>query len=155
MITSTPTFEDYLGAVQEAYQRLLTSPLCPASEHLVIPASGAIYAFYEKGQPIYVGRTRNLRRRLQQHAHENSNHFSASFAFLIARKLAALPEVPKRTRAQVAEHLDSLFSLCRQRVSYMSVQWVDVEDPIVQSLLEVYAAVTLGTTEHFNSFRTT
>jgi hypothetical protein len=37
----------------------------------------------------------------------------------------------------------------------MSVRWVSEEEPIIQSLLEVYAAVTLQTTERFNSFRTT
>lgn len=73
----------------------------------------------------------------------------------MARKKAALPEEPKMTRGQLAERLDSLFSLCRQRVSFMHVRWVREEDPVVQSLLEVYAAVSLRTTEHYNSFRTT
>lgn len=36
----------------------------------------------------------------------------------------------------------------------MQVHWVSEEDPVIQSLLEVYAAVTLRTTEHYNSFQT-
>lgn len=155
MITPAPAFEKYLHAVHMAYGALISMPLSLASNQSIIPSNGGIYVFYEKDCPIYVGRTRNLNRRIRQHSHKNSNHFSASFAFLIARRKAALPEKTSITRAQMAKHLDSLFSLCRQRVSCMSLRWVDVEDPIVQSLLEVYAAVTLGTTEHFNSFRTT
>ena len=155
MTFPSPTFEVYLSAVHQAYQELLAAPLHPASEHPSVPLSGGIYVFYEKNQPIYVGRTRNLRRRLRQHSHRNSSHYSASFAFLMARKKAALPEEPKMTRGQLAERLDSLFSLCRQRVSFMHVRWVREEDPVVQSLLEVYAAVSLRTTEHYNSFRTT
>jgi predicted GIY-YIG superfamily endonuclease len=155
MNPSTPPFSIYLAAVHQAYQKLLTAPLHPAMEHPTIPSSGGVYVFYEKGQPFYVGRTRNLRRRLRQHSHPTATHFSASFAFLMARRLAALPAIPKLTRDQTAQQLDSLFSLCRQRVSYMSVRWVSEEEPIIQSLLEVYAAVTLQTTERFNSFRTT
>lgn len=154
MTDLTPTFEQYLGAVRQAYHELMSAPLGPASEQPDVPTTGGIYVFYEQGQPIYVGRTRNLRRRLRQHSHPGSTHYSASFAFLIARRQAALPEFPKKTRQQVAELLDSLFSLCRQRVSYMQVRWVRAEDPVIQSLLEVYAAVMLRTTEHYNSFQT-
>lgn len=155
MSTSTPTFEEYLDAVYRAYQDLLSATLHPAADHSTMPASGGVYVFYENGQSIYVGRTRNMRRRLRQHSHPNSTHYSASFAFLMARKEAALPALPKLTREQVAKELDSPFRHCRERVGLMSVRWVAVEDPIVQSLLEVYASVTLRTTEHYNSFQTT
>ena len=154
MTNLTPTFEQYLHAVHQAYSELMSAPLGPALEQPDIPTTGGIYVFYELGQPVYVGRTRNLRRRLRQHSHRGSTHYSASFAFLIARRQADLPKVPRMTRQQVAEQLDSLFSLCRQRVGCMQVRWVREEDPVIQSLLEVYAAVTLRTTEHYNSFQT-
>jgi hypothetical protein len=154
MTSLTPTFEQYLCTVHQAYQDLMSAPLGPALEQPDVPITGGIYVFYERGQPIYVGRTWNLRRRLRQHSHPGSTHYSASFAFLIARRQAALPKAPKMTRQKVAEQLDSLFSLCRQRVGCMQVRWVREEDPVIQSLLEVYAAVTLKTTEHYNSFQT-
>lgn len=155
MIPPTSSFDEYLDAVRKAYRALIAGSLYPASDHSAIPITGGIYVFYEQNCPIYVGRTRNLRRRLWQHSHPNSSHYSASFAFLMARKKAALPNEPKMTRQETANHLDSLFSLCRQRVGYMHVRWVSEDDPIIQSLLEVYAAVTLRTVDHYNSFRTT
>ena len=154
MTSLTPTFEQYMDAVRQAYQDLMSTPLGPAPEQPDVPTTGGIYVFYEQGQPVYVGRTRNLRRRLRQHSHPGSTHYSASFAFLIARRQAALPKFPRMTRQQVAEQLNSLFSLCRQRVGCMQVRWVREQDPVIQSLPEVYAAVTLRTTEHYNSFQT-
>lgn len=150
-----PSFDNYLRLVYQAYEDLLEAPLCPVTESSPIPVKGGVYVFYEGGKPIYVGRTRNLRRRLGQHHRLNSSHYSASFAFLLAREKAALPKEPKMTRAETAKQLDSLFSLCRQRVSCMQVRWVHAEDSIVQSLLEVYAALALRTTDRYNSFRTT
>ncbi|MDO7884276.1 hypothetical protein [Hymenobacter cheonanensis] len=47
-----------------------------------------------------------------------------------------------------------LFAQYRQRVGQMQVRWVEQADDVVQTLLEVYAAVTLGTVPHYNSFRT-
>ena len=154
MIGPTPTFDYYLTAVHKGYQALLIAPFWADDESVVLPATGGVYVFYEHNQAIYVGRTRNLRRRIRQHSHPNSTHFSASFAFLLARRETDLPKTSGLTRSLLAEQLAEPFKNCRVRVGAMSVRWVIEEDSIVQSLLEVYAAVTLRTTEHYNSFRT-
>lgn len=116
-----------------------------------------IYAFYHDGKPVYVGRTRDLRRRLGEHGRESSSHYSASFAFLRARQAAkqAGHDLVGFTRRELAhEHaaFPALFAAEKAAVAGMQVRWVTVVDPVVQALLEVYAALTLGTP--FNSFET-
>ena len=46
-------------------------------------AADNIYLFSQDGCPLYVGRTNNLRKRLQHHT--RNNHNQATFAFLLAR----------------------------------------------------------------------
>ena len=144
-----------MDQVHERYNTLLVTSYWVADDP--IPTTGGIYVFSVADTPVYVGRTRNLRRRLRQHSHKDSTQFSASFAFLIARREFFGPHPKKQTRHQLAisEPFDKVFADCRTRVGAMQVRWVEEEDPIVQSLLEIYSAVTLGTTAHYNSFRTT
>ena len=52
------------------------------------PRDPAIYVFYLDGEPVHVGRTRNLRQRLRGHV--TDSHFSASFAFKRARGATGL-----------------------------------------------------------------
>ena len=150
-----PTFASYMDQVLERYNTLLDTAYWEADD--LIPVTGGIYVFSVGDTPVYVGRTRDLRRRLRQHSHRDSTHFSASFAFLIARREFLGPHPKKQTRHQLAisKPFDEVFADCRKRVGAMQVRWVVEEDHIVQSLLEIYAAVTLGTTAHYNSFRTT
>jgi hypothetical protein len=159
LLDTSPTlfFEAYTDKVRTSYNALLQAELVLASRLELIPSKGGIYVFYQEEQPIYVGRTRNLRKRIRQHSHPGSNHNSASFAFLMARRETAGLSLPKLTRLALAEHasFEPVFAQCRTRIGEMLIRWVEEEDPIVQSLLEIYAAVTLQTTNHYNSFRTT
>ncbi|MBE9565439.1 MAG: GIY-YIG nuclease family protein, partial [Proteobacteria bacterium] len=52
-----------------------------------LPKSG-IYLLFDRGKPIYVGRSRNIKSRLQSHGRPKSTHYSASFAFLMAKMKA-------------------------------------------------------------------
>lgn len=149
-------FDGHVVTVRKAYATLLAAPLVVTAE-AEAPAKAGIYIFYdEPDQPRYVGRTRNLRRRLRQHAHPDATHYSASFAFARARREGEGVPSEKLTRAALAADpiFAPIFAQHRQRVGQMWVRWVEEEDDIVQTLLEVYAAVTLGTTAHYNSFRT-
>jgi predicted GIY-YIG superfamily endonuclease len=44
-----------------------------------------VYVFIEGDKAVYVGKTDNLGSRLKQHTADNSTHYSANFAFKIAR----------------------------------------------------------------------
>lgn len=116
-----------------------------------------IYVFYHQGRPVYVGRTRDLRRRLGEHGRDSSSHYSASFAFLRARRAAETEghELDGFSRKELAgEHpvFRDLFVAEKRTVAAMTVRWVVIGDPVMQALLEVYTALELCTP--FNSFET-
>jgi hypothetical protein len=115
-----------------------------------------MYLFRLSGQPIYVGQTRNLRRRLREHTSERSRQNQASFAFNLAKREAVKAGVDiggfreaVEARPAFAEHFDA----ARLEVAEMEVQFIELEDPVERTLFEVYASLALGT-EEFNSFET-
>ncbi len=124
------------------------------SELKDIPKRG-IYVYYENDTPIYVGRSQNLRQRLQQHRQQSSGHHSATFAFLIARKDAYRTGLHiQGTREDLQKHNDfsQLFTDAKIRVQNMKVQILRMDDPIEQTLFEVYAALELKT--EYNTWET-
>lgn len=132
------------------------APRHPFLSHTEVPNVPGIYLFSEQGVPIYVGQTRNLRNRLKQHTGEKSTHFSASFAYLIAKGEATTAGMnTKRTRAELssAPEFAALFTATRARVRAMDVQFIEVDDPIVRTMFEMYVALVLNTVE-YNSFET-
>lgn len=100
-----------------------------------------VYAFFEGGRPVHVGRTRNLLARLR--GHFRRNHYSATFAFKQARLALKLPATykPEGSRAALAQdaRFRPVFEREIARVRRMSVRFVDVSDPVSQYLLELYA----------------
>jgi len=123
-----------------------------------LPTAPGIYLLTENDAPIYVGQTRNLRGRLGQHRGASSRENEASLAFNIA-KLDAAANHPSidlhQTRLALAEDPDfaDVFRVARKRVAAMEVRFVEVDDPELRTVFEVYAAVAFGTSEH-NSFET-
>ncbi len=119
-----------------------------------LPANEGIYVFYEGDKPMYVGRSDRLRARLLQHGRASSRHGSAPFAFNIARKKfrATRPDSDSMSRSVLEQDSDfaPLFREAKQRVRRMGIRVVGIEDPIEQTIFEVYAHLKLGTP--FNSF---
>jgi hypothetical protein len=77
-------FTEMMAEVERRYDALRTSPPFKCGEAPVSLAGKAgIYLFSEKGKPLYVGRTDDLRKRLANHRHRSHN--TATFAFLLAR----------------------------------------------------------------------
>jgi len=115
-----------------------------------LPQSG-IYVLYEQGRAQYVGRTGRLKARLKEHGHKNSNHFSASFAYILAKKQALLNGFDcNRSRKVLAADPDFKFEGAKRTVNSMQFKFVEIEDPIAQTLFEVYVALKLETPH--NSF---
>ena len=48
---------------------------------------------------------------------------------------------------------ENLFAAAKERIRRMSVRVIEIDDPVTQTLFEVYASLTLGTQE-FNDFGT-
>jgi len=147
-------YQEIINRFPEYMKKLTEDSPVHISELKNIPKMG-IYVFYENGRPIYVGRSRNLTQRFRQHRQHSSRHNSATFAFMIAKQDAEKSGVDiKRTREELQN--DSvffpIFIKAKKRVSEMHVQVIQMDDPIEQTLFEVYAALELKT-EH-NSWET-
>jgi hypothetical protein len=100
-----------------------------------------VYAFFEKGHPVHVGRTKNLQGRLRGHA--TFSHYSASFAFKRARRVMNMKATYKSegSRSALAKHevFGPEFKRQVASVKAMEVRFIEVADPVTQYLLELYA----------------
>ena len=142
-----------LANLELRLQQLLACQPRRRDEFNFVPKIPAIYLLSEDGSPAYVGRTRNLRERLGDHMRRSSDRYSATFAFRLAkREWWLLSNV--LTDAELEENplFRERFLKAKDRVSQMAFQYVQVADPIEQTLLEVYVAESLATP--YNSFET-
>ncbi len=141
------TFDEHVNDMRgylielEAVQPLNLTDLKVAK----LPPAG-IYVLYEHEIPQYVGRTGRLKARLKEHGHKNSNHFSASFAFILAKKQALAKGIDcNRSREALAADPDFKFKEAKEAVSLMQVRFIEIGDSIAQTLFEVYASLELKT----------
>lgn len=151
-----PEFDAAVAQMPELLQQLRDAPGHRVAEHPTVPAAPGIYLFNEGERPVYVGQSRNLRKRLKQHTGSRRDHNQASFAFNLAKREAATAGADvTRFRAQLSADpaFAALFTTARETVAAMSVRFIEVPDRIVRTLFEVYAALALDTVE-FNSFET-
>ncbi|MDO9442778.1 MAG: GIY-YIG nuclease family protein [Beijerinckiaceae bacterium] len=149
-------FEGAVDQMEALLQALTSAPCHRVADHPTVPRVPGIYLFRHEGKPIYVGQSRDLRRRLRYHTRPSSRHNQASFAFNFAKREAFAAGLDvKRTRSTLAADVDfaAHFADALASVAGMSVQFTEIEDPIVRTMFEMYASLALGTSE-FNSFET-
>ena len=136
----------HVERVPELFQILLDQPDVQIAGS-TFPKSPAIYVFYHEGEPVHVGRSRNLRQRLRGHV--TASHYSASFAFKRARADTGIHASYKKGEGRGALLADPIFAAAFAKalgeVKGMTVKYLIVEDPIDQYLLELYAALELET----------
>ena len=97
-----------------------------------------------------------MRNRRRQHTWEKSRENAASFAFNIAKREASKAGIditPWRAVLEADPDFVPYFASARASVAAMSVQFIELADPVVRALFEVYVALALGLHE-FNSFET-
>jgi len=148
-------FKELVDRLPTFLDRLLNSPLKPWGNLGSLPQKG-IYVFFEYGHPVYVGRTNRMGDRIKEHGRPSSTHNSATFAFNLAKKAAKRKEIdPSKQRVELEKDptFAKLFSEAKERVSRMSIRVIDIDNPIIQTLFEVYASIALKTTE-YNDFDT-
>jgi hypothetical protein len=95
-----------------------------------------------------------MKNRIKEHGRRGSDHNKAPFAFNIAKKEAEQRGINtdiSRGELERDELFKDLFYQAKQRVSNMHLRFVEINNPIMQTLFEVYASIELKTTE-FNSF---
>ncbi|OYW82642.1 MAG: hypothetical protein B7Z26_02690 [Asticcacaulis sp. 32-58-5] len=111
------------------------------------PKIPALYVFYLGDRAVHVGRTRNLRQRMT--GHRSNSHYSASFAFKLARAATGIEPTYRKGEGRAALMLDPVFKpafdAALLQVKGMKVQYLEVKDPLDQYMLELYAALELNT----------
>ena len=142
-------FHERIGKLPDLMQKLEDSKFRTRNE-LSEVKYGGIYVFYDPNdlQALYVGRSDNIKERVQRHSRQSSDHGSATFAFILAKNNAAAEGINISTERKLLEQNDVFkdkFKAAKTTVSNMLVKVVKEENPIIQTLLEVYAAVHLNT----------
>ena len=137
-------FQRHIEALPGLFDELMK--MLPVKARMVrkpMPACG-VYLFSEGSNHIYVGRTDRMQERLREHCRKGSTHFSASFAFLLAKDDPTCAEI-KGPRAVLEKHevFGEVFRKAKARVSEMDIRFVRVDDPYQQALLEIYVSVAL------------
>lgn len=140
-------FAQHVEATAKNFADLIANPLLPMRGGPSHAASPGIYIIYEAGMPAHVGRTRNLRRRLQGHC-SHSQH-QASFAFKRAREKTGSKADYKAGNSRGAlfatEAFRTVFDEEVKAIRQMEYRFLQVDEPLAQYLLELYAALELGT----------
>jgi len=145
-----PTFRRLVEGLEPCCRELMNQRPCKVSTLPArMPARG-IYLFSHRGDPLYVGRSNQLRKRLQSHCRPSSSHFSASFAFRIARlQTGTTNPTYRRTGSRTALAADGdfrrAFERAKERVAALEIRFVEETDPVRQALLEIYVATVLRT----------
>ncbi|HCO03370.1 MAG TPA: hypothetical protein DIT48_08430 [Actinobacteria bacterium] len=159
-VPMAPDGEERFAAITKALRsrldELVNAPPVRRGIGAPIPKVPGVYLFTKDGVATYVGQTRNLRQRLAQHAGATSRENQASFAFNLAKKeaLEAGIDVDRRRRELAADpDFSDRFAKARKRVAAMDIRFIELDDPELRTVFEVYAAVMLGTGEH-NKFET-
>jgi len=114
-----------------------------------------IYILYENGKPIYVGRSNNLKKRIQEHSRPSSGHNSASFAFILAKEVAKqknpdLDLTMERSQLEKDKRFKPIFDSAKERISKMKVRLIEIEQPEVQAIFEIFTAMSIGS--KYNDF---
>lgn len=142
-----PAFTAVVETVAAKYEKLMIAPLLPMRGGPSHAARSGIYILYEDGLAVHVGRTRNLRKRLQGHCSESRHH--ASFAFKRARQLTGRLADYKTGNSRAVLFKEPVFRAVFGEqvfaIREMTYRFLEVVDPVEQYLLELYAAIELKT----------
>ncbi len=130
-------------------ERLRDGPEYTRDDLRGMPKKG-VYVLYEDGEPIYVGRSNSLAQRIRAHSANSSRHESATFAFKLYKEGIGKPE---GTRKEVQAMDPDEYERQRERVGKMTIRAVEIEDQREQTIFEIYAVLSLGTTR-YNTFET-
>jgi hypothetical protein len=143
-------FRELVERLHPQLERLLEgSPIGYKDLPRVMPDRG-IYLFSEGGRHLYVGRTNRIRKRLQSHCRPSGTHFTATFAFRLAREFtnrttASYAKVGSRGDLLSDPEFATAFQAAKLRVASMDIRFVEEVDPVRQALLEIYVATVLRT----------
>jgi hypothetical protein len=148
-------FEHFVNSLAPKYEELIAmTPVKVDALPKLMPKS-AVYLLSEGDSHLYVGRTRRLRRRLVEHSHPKM--LDAPFAFRLARETVGkvrasyTPLDSRRALLGDPTFRQARLDACT-RIRQMDIRYVEVEESVAQTLLEIYVAVVTGAP--YNDFKT-
>jgi hypothetical protein len=144
-----PSFKEFVDQLEPKFRALMAlPPVRYGTLPREMPERG-IYLFSDGDRHLYVGRTNRIRRRLAGHCRPSSTHFSATFAFRIAReetgRKATYTTVGSRASLVADAEFGAAFIRAKARLADMDLRFIEESDPVRQALLEIYIAVVLKT----------
>jgi len=143
-------FKTYLPRLEDCLIQILNQQAVDVKS-AIIGFDEGVYIFIENGNPIYVGRTNRMSKRLREHF--RGSHYSAHFAFNIARENTKITGI-NRSKLLNDAVFKKAFDEAKERVAAMQLKYIPIKDDILQALFEIYAAIELKTTPKYNSFKT-
>ena len=139
-------FADTVTKIAAKFSELAGMPFIQMRGGPSHSAKPGIYVIYDGRSAVHVGRTRNLRKRLQGHCSES--HYHASFAFKRARAQTGIMADYKVGNSRSKLAADAAFrpAFLEQvaAIRMMEYRFLEVPNPIEQYLLELYTAMELG-----------
>lgn len=153
--------EEFRGKIKQLpslMEQLINSPLKSRGNMANLPQKG-IYVFYENEHPKYVGRTNRMKKRIMEHSRPSSRYNKAQFAYKLAKKDAIEKGIAneksinygkKSGELETNPAFVELFLKAKEKVSRMPFRVIEINDPIIQTIFEVYAHIDLKT--EFNDF---
>ena len=145
-----PAFAQFTDGLPSSLTALLAmSPIKPIKLPTNLPTAG-VYVFTENGKHQYVGRSNNLRRRMQRHGSNGATYKQAAFAFRLAREATGNLKATYKTEGSRAHLMENpifakAFSDAKQRIQAMDLRFVEERNPLRQALLEIYVSIVLKT----------
>ena len=108
------------------------------------------YVLLDGGDPIYVGISRKIVRRLLDHT-KGGDYYTATLAYRMAK--VEHPNSQTANDAMKDAAFMALFESKKAHIASLNVAFIGLDDPIEMYLFEVYCAMELDTFR-WNSFRT-
>lgn len=145
-----PAFTHVVESLQPSFERLIAQdPRKSVKLGADLPAAG-VYLFSENGRHLYVGRSNNLRRRMQRHGSQGATYKQAAFAFRLAREQTGNIKASYKTEGSRAFLMQDpafvqAFTAAKMRIREMDLRFVEETDPLRQAVLEMYVSVVLAT----------
>lgn len=135
---------------KELYNEFISSDFKTRSE---LPTYRGVYAFYKNKNPIYVGRSNNIKKRIHWHTRESSGSESASFAFNLAKKDYRESKIAKtRKELMQIEEFVEIFKAHKINLRNIEFRCIEIQNDILQTMFEPYLALKLKTYPTNNTF---
>jgi hypothetical protein len=149
-------YRQLVEVLEPKYRALVAmTPVRYTSLPRAMPKCG-VYLFSEGDNHLYVGRFNHMRQRLAGHCRPSSSHFSATFAFRVARERTGFKATysTEGSRPLLVKHkaFGPEFMRAKAWIAGLDLRFIEETEQIRQALLEIYPAVVLKTS--FNAFNT-